>query len=74
MPPPQAYPQQAPRPVSDQGSIRSRASIRSRGNTPQQGQYPPPYPPGRPQYAPYGGQQQGYNQPQPPAYAPPTGR
>jgi hypothetical protein len=62
MPPPQAYPQQqAQQPYPDQGQY------------PQQGQAtPPPYPQGRPPYAPYGGQQRGYAPP-PPAYAEPTG-
>jgi hypothetical protein len=65
MPPPQAYPQQqAPPPYSNQGQYPDQ------GQYSQQGQYPsPPYPQARPRYAPYGGQQRGYNQPQGPAYA-----
>lgn len=61
MTPPQAYPQQAPQQYPDQGQY------------PPQRQYPPAYPQPRPQYAPYGSQQQGYNQPQGPAYIPATG-
>ena len=80
MPPPQAYPQQAP----PQGQYPDQGQYPQQGQYPpqqgqypppqgqypqQQGQYSPPYPPARPQYGPpYGPQQRGYNQPQPRAY------
>ena len=57
MPPPQAYPQQGQAPYPDGGQYSQQA---------------PPYPQGRPQYAPYGGQR-GYYPPRQPAYAQPTG-
>ena len=61
MPPPQGYPQQAPSQYPDQSHY------------PPPRQYPPAYPPSRPQYGANGSPQQGYNQPQAPAYAPTTG-
>ena len=66
MPPPQGYPQQAAPPYPDEYSQPGRPQY-------SQGQNPPPYPQARPQYAPYGGQQRGYNQAPGPAYAPAAG-
>ena len=81
MPPPQAYPQQAPAQGQYPEQNPNQGQNPQQGQYPppqgqypqQQGQYPPPYPPARPQYAPYGSQQQGYNQPPPRAYVPASG-
>ena len=81
MPPPQAYPQQTapqgqyPQQYPDQGQNQQQGQYAPpQGQYPQQqGQYPPAYPPARPRYAPYGSQQQGYNQPPPRTYAPASG-
>jgi len=60
--------------AADASAISGPGPISAAGQYPQQGQYPPPYPPARPQYGPYGSRQQGYNQqPQAPAYTPATG-
>ena len=67
MGPPQNYPQQAPPQYPNQGQYPDG------GQYSQQGQYPPQYPQARPQYAPYGGQQRGYNQAPAPTYALPSG-
>ena len=73
MPPPQAYPQQAPSPYPSSQDSDNRGQYPDQGRNSQPGQYPPPYPQSRPQYGPYGGQQRGYDRPPSPTYAPAYG-
>jgi hypothetical protein len=74
IPPPQAYPQQAPQPDQGQGQPQAPNPGQTQAPQPYPNQQQAPYPPARPQYAPYPQRQQqqrAYNPP--PRYEAPTG-
>ena len=66
IPPPQAYPQQAPQPDQGQGQPQAPNPGQAQAPQPYPNQQQAPYPPARPQYAPYPQRQQqqrAYNPP-----------